>query len=240
MRNFALRQNSDSEEQSLPENCWWSVPWLPLREVFKAKMQTISWTQVFHKIIDSFWGPHFQTNSPPGQAGDGSCTAHKLEGPCDHEQKPRYLKSPLLVQVVSIFLLEKPHLFWSQGFNLQILLSVTGGIWPRALRNLIYLWWLISALLAIQAGDDSKGLVRFVLLLSPLPVFLSELPIPMFFLPSMYCGNWHWKLRGQGMGFGFSKNGQLHHLAQQVLALWLGWANWALPSCKNMENLKLQ
>lgn len=141
---------------------------------------------------------------------------------------------------VSIFLLEKLHHLWPQGFNPRILLSVMGGTWHRAPRNLIYIWQLLSALLAIQAGDDSKSLVRFVLLLSPLPVLLSELPTPVFCLPSMCCGNWHCKLRGQAMSFGFSKNGQLHRLAQQVLALWLNWANWVLPSCKNMENLKLQ
>lgn len=140
---------------------------------------------------------------------------------------------------VSIFLLETPHHLSPQGFKPQILLSVMGGIWPRALRNLIHIWQLISTLLPIQVGDDSKSLVSFVLLLSPLSVFLSELPI-LFCLPSMCCGNWHCRLHGQGMNFGFSKNGQLHHLAQHIPALWLGWANWVLPSCKNMENLKLQ
>lgn len=98
------------------------------------------------------------------------------------------------------------------------------GIWPRALKNLIYLWWFLSARLSIQAGDDSWCLVlilRFVLLLSHLPVFLSILPVSLFCLPSMCCGNWHWKLCGQGMGFGFNKKVWLHHLAQQVPALWL-------------------
>lgn len=50
--------------------------------------------QVFHKIIHSSWGPHSQINSAPGWAGDGSCTTDQLEGCCDHEQKPGYLRSP--------------------------------------------------------------------------------------------------------------------------------------------------
>lgn len=148
----------------------------------------------------------------------------------------RISEKSLLLQVQSLFFTGETPPPLASRLQPQTLLSVMGGIWPRALRNLIYLWLM----LAIQAGDDSKSLVRFVLLLSPLPVLLSKLPIPELCLPSMCCGDWHCKLRGQGMSYGFSKNGQLHHLAQQVLALFLAWTNWVLPSCKNMANLKVQ
>lgn len=213
-----------------------AVPRLLLRQIVKAKIQTIFLNSHFtQNTVFLLRTPH--PDGAPGQR-DGSCLAHHWEGSSDHEQK-LYENWPS-VQIQSAFF------YWETapppGIKPQVLLSVMGDIWPRTLRNLIYLWWLISALLSIQAGHDSWCLVliqRFVLLLSHLPVFLSLLPVSLFCLPSMCCGNSHWRLCGQGTSFGFNKKVWLLHLAQQVPALCLGQAS-PFELQKNPKNSELQ
>lgn len=105
--------------------------------------------------------------------------------------------------------------------------QVLHGVGPRALGNLIYFWWLISVPFSMWWGGDSQCLVlilRFSLPLYYLHLFLPVLPVPLFCLPSMCCGNCHWKLWGQGMGFECNKVWS-HHLAQQVPTPWLGWVS---------------
>lgn len=176
----------------------------------RQKCRASPWTQGFRKIIHSFWRPHFQKNHAPGQAGDGSCTANQLEGPCDQEQKTRYLRIPCWFKHSLYFF------YWRN--------PTTSGLKASTPKFCLVLWLVTQSTQKLcsparQEMTQRTGEICFVAISSA-----CVLPIPVFCLPSVCCGNWHCKLRGQGMSFGFSKNGQLHHLAQQVLAWWLGWA----------------
>lgn len=192
----------------------------------RQKCRASPWTQGFRKIIHSFWRPHFQKNHAPGQAGDGSCTANQLEGPCDQEQKTRYLRIPCWFKHSLYFFtgetppplasrLQPPNSAWYCGW------------WPRALKSSAHLpgrRWL-------------KELVRFVLLLSPLPVFspflCSACPACAVVTDTASCVGREWVLVLVKMG---------SYIILHNRSLLGGWAGPAKSSqaVKIRKNLKLQ